>query len=98
MPSVCPLGFATLHSRREARIPTAVFFLVPSRQRYQQLRNLFSKESQKAKQAQETRKEAAEKRKQDLHPMKLSLAEAKADHQLVLNSDARYQQYKQKAA
>ncbi len=42
-------------------------------------------ESQTRKQAEELRREAAENRKQDLHGMAVLLAEAKADHQLVLN-------------
>ncbi len=42
-------------------------------------------ESQKRKEAEELRREATENRKQDLHGMAVLLAEAKADHQLVLN-------------
>jgi hypothetical protein len=42
-------------------------------------------ESQKQKEAQEARREAAEKRKQELHQYAVLLAEAKVDHQLVLN-------------
>jgi hypothetical protein len=43
-------------------------------------------ESQKQKAAAESRREAAEKRKQDLHQFAVLLAEAKVDHQLLQNS------------
>jgi hypothetical protein len=43
-------------------------------------------ESQKRKMAAESRREAAEKRKQDLHEFAVLLAEAKLDHQLLQNS------------
>ena len=42
-------------------------------------------ESQKLKQAEQTRKDSVEKRKQDLHKLDLLLAEAKADHQIFQN-------------
>ena len=42
-------------------------------------------ESQKHKQAAESRREAAEKRKQDRHQFDVLLAEAKLDHQLLQN-------------
>ncbi|MGI8959899.1 MAG: hypothetical protein ACR2IV_09095, partial [Bryobacteraceae bacterium] len=43
-------------------------------------------ESQTHKQADHTRREAAETRKQDLHRWAVLLAEAKVDHQLLQNS------------
>ncbi len=43
-------------------------------------------ERQRQREAEEARKEAVEKRKQDLHRMSVLLAEAKADHQIQLNS------------
>lgn len=43
-------------------------------------------ESQKHKQAEQTRRQAAENRKQELHQYSVLLGEAKVDHQLVLNS------------
>ncbi len=42
-------------------------------------------ESHARKQEEEARKQAVEKRKQDRHPMDLLFAEAKADHQLLMN-------------
>jgi hypothetical protein len=42
-------------------------------------------ESQQRKQAQETRRDAAENRKQELHHWAVLLSEAKLDHQKVLN-------------
>ena len=42
-------------------------------------------ESQRQKQAAETRRESAENRKQDLHKLAVLLAEAKVDHQVLLN-------------
>ncbi len=42
-------------------------------------------ESQRLKQAEQTRKDNIEKRKQDLHKLDLLLAEAKADHQIFQN-------------
>ena len=44
-------------------------------------------ESQKQKAAQEWRREAAEKRKQERHKWDIMLAEAKVDHQIVLTSN-----------
>ncbi len=41
--------------------------------------------SQERKKEEEARKQAVEKRKQDRHPMDLLFAEAKADHQLLMN-------------
>jgi len=46
-------------------------------------------ESQKRQEAAESRRESAEKRKQDLHQFAVLLAEAKVDHQLVLTSKAK---------
>jgi len=46
-------------------------------------------ESQQQKQAQESRRAAVEKRKQDLHEFAVLLAEAKVDHQYVLTSNAK---------
>jgi hypothetical protein len=46
-------------------------------------------ESQKLKGAAEERKQSAEKRKQDLHQWAVLLAEAKVDHQMFLNSNAK---------
>ena len=46
-------------------------------------------ESQKHKQADQTRREAGENRKQELHQYSLLLAEAKLDHQLLQNSTVR---------
>jgi multidrug resistance efflux pump len=46
-------------------------------------------ESQKQKQAQESRRESAEKRKHELHEFAVPLAQAKVDHQYVLTSNAR---------
>jgi hypothetical protein len=43
-------------------------------------------ESQKYQQADQTRRQAAENRKQELHHYSVLLGEAKLDHQLVLNS------------
>ncbi len=43
-------------------------------------------ESQQHKQAGEARKQAAENRKQELHPMRVMLAEAEADHQEMRNT------------
>ena len=48
-------------------------------------------ESQKHKHAVESRRESAEKRKQDLHELAVLLAEAKVDHQLVLNSNLKFE-------
>ena len=45
-------------------------------------------ESQKHKEAEETRRQANENRKQDLHRWAVMLAEAKVDHQQVLTLDA----------
>ncbi len=42
-------------------------------------------ERQKQREAEEARKEAVEKRKQDLHRTNVLFAEAKADHQLLMN-------------
>ena len=42
-------------------------------------------ESQRLKEAEQTRKDSVEKRKQDMHKLDLLLAEAKADHQLFKN-------------
>ncbi|MBV9157709.1 MAG: hypothetical protein JO097_15705 [Acidobacteriaceae bacterium] len=47
-------------------------------------------ESQERKRQEHARKEAAEKRKQDLHRWDVLLAEAKADHQLLLTSQLRF--------
>jgi hypothetical protein len=44
-------------------------------------------ESQKCKAAAESRRESAEKRKQDLHELAYMLAEAKVTHQQILNSN-----------
>jgi hypothetical protein len=44
-------------------------------------------ESQKHKQADQLRREAAETRKQELHKFAALLAEAKLDHQIILNSN-----------
>ncbi len=49
-------------------------------------------ESQSLKQADHTRREAAENRKQELHKWSVSLAEAKLDHQLLQNSTAAHPQ------
>ncbi len=46
-------------------------------------------ESQKHKQAEETRREARETRKQELHGYAVMLAEAKVDHQYVLTANQR---------
>jgi hypothetical protein len=46
-------------------------------------------ESQKRQEAMEARRQAAEKRKQDLHEFAVLLAQAKVDHQFVLTSNAR---------
>ncbi|HEX3684006.1 MAG TPA: hypothetical protein VHU83_15850 [Bryobacteraceae bacterium] len=46
-------------------------------------------ESQRRHEADQSRKAAAEKRKQDLHEFAVLLAEAKVDHQFVLTSNAR---------
>ncbi len=46
-------------------------------------------ESQKRREAEDARKEAAEKRKQDLHRLAVSLADAKLDHQKVRTSTVR---------
>jgi hypothetical protein len=46
-------------------------------------------ESQKRKEADQSRKAAAEKRKQELHEFAVLLAEAKVDHQYVLTSNAK---------
>lgn len=43
-------------------------------------------ESQRRAQEEETRKQAVEKRRQDLHRASVLLAEAKVDHQVLLNS------------
>jgi choline dehydrogenase-like flavoprotein len=43
-------------------------------------------ESQRRKQADQTRRESSENRKQELHKWSVLLAEAKVDHQLLLNS------------
>ncbi len=43
-------------------------------------------ERQRQREAEEARKESVEKRKQDLHRIDVLLAEAKVDHQLLLNS------------
>ncbi|MBV9296510.1 MAG: hypothetical protein JO145_13155 [Acidobacteriaceae bacterium] len=55
-------------------------------------------ESQKLKQEDHARKLSIEKRKQDVHKMDILLAEAKADHQLMLNSQLEFAQKKQMAA
>jgi len=55
-------------------------------------------ESQKMKQEDHARKLSIEKRKQDVHKMEILLAEAKADHQLLLNSQLEFAQKKQMAA
>ncbi len=47
-------------------------------------------ERQKQREAEQARKEAVEKRKHDLHPMKVLFAEAKADHQLLMNSQLKH--------
>jgi hypothetical protein len=49
-------------------------------------------ESQKQKQALIAVRESAEKRKQDTHKWDILLAEAKADHQLLLNSNLEFNQ------
>jgi hypothetical protein len=46
-------------------------------------------ESQKQKAAAEERRQSAEKRKEELHQYAVLLAEAKADHQMTLTSNAR---------
>ncbi len=43
-------------------------------------------ERQRQREAEDARKESVEKRKQDLHRMNVLLAEAKVDHQILLNS------------
>ncbi len=48
---------------------------------------------EKQKQAAESRRDAAEKRKQELHTFAVLLAEAKADHQLVLTSNEKMNAY-----
>ena len=50
----------------------------------------FGFESQKQKQAVEIRRESVEKRKQDLHELAVLLAEAKLNHQELLNSELQY--------
>ena len=47
-------------------------------------------ESQKQKQAQELRREANEKRKQDLHDMHVLLGQAKVDYQITLTRNLKY--------
>ena len=47
-------------------------------------------ESQRRHEADQSRKAAAEKRKQDLHEFAVLLAEAKVDHQYVLTSNAKH--------
>ena len=47
-------------------------------------------DSQKRKEALESRQAAAEKRRQDLHEFAVLLAEAKVDHQLILNSNLEF--------
>jgi hypothetical protein len=47
-------------------------------------------ESQKQKQAAELRRDANEKRKQELHRIHVSIAEAKADHQNLLNTNRKH--------
>jgi hypothetical protein len=49
-------------------------------------------ESQKHKQAEETRRQARETRKQDLHEYAVLLAGAKVDHQYVLTANQRLPQ------
>ena len=53
-------------------------------------------ESQKRRQAEESRRENAEKRKQDLHQMNVSLAVAKLTHQQGLNLDLEFARTKAK--
>jgi len=55
-------------------------------------------ESQRRQQEDHARKLSIEKRKQDVHKMDILLAEAKADHQLLLNSQLEFAQKKQMAA
>lgn len=57
--------------------------------RVERRRAQFGFESQQQKQAQESRRESAEKRQQDLHQWAVLLAQAKVDHQYVLTSNAR---------
>ncbi len=47
-------------------------------------------ERQRQREAEEARKQAVEKRKQDVHKLDVLLAEGKADHQLLLNSQLEY--------
>ena len=47
--------------------------------------NTIGFESQRRREADQSRREAAEKRKQELHQFAVLLAEAKVDHQLLLN-------------
>ena len=49
-------------------------------------------ESQQQKKAQQERREAGEKRRQELHQYAVLLAEAKVDHQMILNSNVRLDQ------
>ncbi|MBV9157572.1 MAG: hypothetical protein JO097_15010 [Acidobacteriaceae bacterium] len=55
-------------------------------------------ERQTMKQEDHARKLSIEKRKQDVHKIDILLAEAKADHQLLLNSQLEFAQKKQMAA
>jgi hypothetical protein len=47
-------------------------------------------ESQQHKKAQEVRRDDAEKRRQELHQHAVLLAEAKVDHQIILNSNLEF--------
>jgi hypothetical protein len=76
------LRYQTTHDRAFHRALTDLLKLRAERRKQE-----IGFESQKQKQAQESRREAAEKRKQERHKWDISLAEAKVDHQLVLTSN-----------
>ena len=74
------LRYQTTHDRAFHKCLNALLKLRAEKRRAQ-----IGFESQKQKQAAELRREAGEKRKQELHGRAVLLAEAKTDHQLLLN-------------
>ena len=75
------LRYQTTHDRAFHRALTDLLKL-----RAERRRNEIGFESQQQKKAQESRRESAEKRRQELHELAVLLAEAKLDHQQILNS------------
>jgi len=74
------LRYQTTHSRAFHKCLNDLLKLRAEKRRVQ-----IGFESQERKRNEESRKQAAEQRKQDVHKMNVLLAEAKADHQLLLN-------------